>query len=347
MNPIISLGIVSTIAFVVAMICTPLWTHVLYRWKLGKNIRNNGDTPVYSTLHEKKRGTPTMGGVLVWATTLIVLFGLYGLSLVVPFAWVKQLNFLSRFETWLPAAALASAACIGLADDILDIIKFGKYGIGIRFRYKLILYAGIAVVGALWFYYKLGWDVIRLPFFDTIAIGWWYIPLFMAVIIGTGFAVNEIDGLDGLAGGTLLAAYAAYGAIAFAEGKIHLAMFCGVIAGALLAFLWFNIYPARFFMGDTGSMSLGVTLGIIAMLTNYVLLLPIIGFLFVLEALSVVIQITARKVFKRKVFAVAPIHHHFEAKGWPEPKIVMRFWIISAVTATIGLVMMLIDRTLT
>ncbi|HAZ16855.1 MAG: phospho-N-acetylmuramoyl-pentapeptide-transferase [Candidatus Jacksonbacteria bacterium RIFCSPLOWO2_02_FULL_43_9] len=343
MSQIIPFGIVTTLAFVIAMILTPLWTHVLYRWNLGKNIRNNGDTPVYSALHEKKRGTPTMGGVLIWMTTIIVLFGLYGLSIVLPFEWVKQLNFLSRFETWLPAASLIAAACIGLADDVLDIIKFGKQGIGIRFRYKLILYAGIAIVGALWFYYKLGWDVIRVPFFETIAIGWWYIPLFLFVIIGTGFAVNEIDGLDGLAGGTLLTAYAAYGAIAFAEGKIHLAMFCGVIAGALLAFLWFNIYPARFFMGDTGSMSLGVTLGIISMLTNYSLLLPVIGLLFVIEALSVIIQVVARKVFHKKVFAAAPIHHHFEAKGWPEPKIVMRFWVISAVTAVIGIVIALID----
>ena len=343
MSQIIPFGIVTTLAFVIAMILTPLWTHVLYRWNLGKNIRNNGDTPVYSALHEKKRGTPTMGGVLIWMTTIIVLFGLYGLSIVLPFEWVKQLNFLSRFETWLPAASLIAAACIGLADDMLDIIKFGKQGIGIRFRYKLILYAGIAIVGALWFYYKLGWDVIRVPFFETIAIGWWYIPLFLFVIIGTGFAVNEIDGLDGLAGGTLLTAYAAYGAIAFAEGKIHLAMFCGVIAGALLAFLWFNIYPARFFMGDTGSMSLGVTLGIISMLTNYSLLLPVIGLLFVIEALSVIIQVVARKVFHKKVFAAAPIHHHFEAKGWPEPKIVMRFWVISAVTAVIGIVIALID----
>ena len=337
MSQIIPFGIVTTLAFVIAMILTPLWTHVLYRWNLGKNIRNNGDTPVYSALHEKKRGTPTMGGVLIWMTTIIVLFGLYGLSIVLPFEWVKQLNFLSRFETWLPAASLIAAACIGLADDVLDIIKFGKQGIGIRFRYKLILYAGIAIVGALWFYYKLGWDVIRVPFFETIAIGWWYIPLFLFVIIGTGFAVNEIDGLDGLAGGTLLTAYAAYGAIAFAEGKIHLAMFCGVIAGALLAFLWFNIYPARFFMGDTGSMSLGVTLGIISMLTNYSLLLPVIGLLFVIEALSVIIQVVARKVFHKKVFAAAPIHHHFEAKGWDETKVTMRFWLLGGVLAFLGL----------
>jgi len=162
--------------------------------------------------------------------------------------------------------------------------------------------------------------------------------------VATAFSVNEIDGLDGLSGGTLLAAFGAYGAIAFAQGKIELAAFCGVIIGALLAFLWFNINPARFFMGDTGAMSLGVTLGIVAMLTNSALFLPIIGFLFVIESLSVIIQVISKKFFGKKVFLSAPIHHHLEAKGWPEPKIVMRFWIISAVMAVVGVILFLIDK---
>ncbi|MBT6954954.1 MAG: phospho-N-acetylmuramoyl-pentapeptide-transferase [Candidatus Jacksonbacteria bacterium] len=346
MMDIIKIFSVTTIAFIVSMLLTPLWTSVLYKFKLGKNIRNNGDTPQYSAMHEKKRGTPTMGGVLIWGTTLLLLFGFSWLSQLFPNSFFQYLDFLSRFETWLPAAALGAAALVGLVDDIWDIRKFGKHGIGIRFRSKLLMYAAIALVGSLWFFFKLDWDIIRVPLVGTFAIGWWYIPLFLAVIIGTSFSVNEIDGLDGLAAGTLLTSFAAYGVISFAQGKIALAVFCGAIAGALLAFLWFNIYPARFFMGDTGSMSLGVTLGIVALLTNYALLLPIIGFLFVLEAASVIIQIGARKLFKKKVFLCAPIHHHFEAKGWPEPKVVMRFWVISAVTSVIGVIIMLIDRTL-
>ena len=177
-------------------------------------------------------------------------------------------------------------------------------------------------------------------------IGWWYIPFFIFIIVGTSFSVNEIDGLDGLAGGTLLIAYAAFGVIAFVMGRYDLAAFCGVIIGALLAFLWFNIMPARFYMGDTGAMSLGVTLGVIAMLTNYALLLPIIGFLFVLETLSVIGQVISKKILGKKIFISAPIHHHLEARGWSEPKIVMRFWVIAGITAVIGLILFLLDKTM-
>jgi phospho-N-acetylmuramoyl-pentapeptide-transferase len=201
------------------------------------------------------------------------------------------------------------------------------------------------VVGAWWFYAKLGWDVLHVPFLGSFNIGWWYVPIFIFTIVATSFSVNEIDGLDGLAGGTLLSAFAAYGAIAFLQGRYDLATLCGVIAGALLAFLWFNINPARFFMGDTGAMSLGVTLGIVALLTNTVFLLPIIGLLFVIESLSVIIQITSKRLRGKKVFLSAPIHHHLEAIGWPEPKIVMRFWVISAVTGVAGVIIALLDRT--
>jgi len=177
-----------------------------------------------------------------------------------------------------------------------------------------------------------------------IFLGLWYIPLFILVIVGLAFAVNETDGLDGLAGGTLAISYGAFGFIALVEGKVALAAFCGTVMGALLAFLWFNIYPARFFMGDTGSMALGATLGVIAFLTNSVAVLPIIGFIFVIEALSVIIQIFSKKFFHKKVFLSAPIHHHLEALGWPETKITMRFWVISAVMAVIGMMIALIGR---
>ena len=186
--------------------------------------------------------------------------------------------------------------------------------------------------------------MFHLPGVGDYSLGLWYIPLFMVVITFFAFAVNETDGLDGLAGGTLAIAYAAYAVIAFVLGKFALAAFCGTVVGALLAFLWFNIYPARFFMGDTGSMALGMTLGVIAFLTNTVAVLPIIGFVFVIEAFSVIIQIFSKRVFKKKVFLSAPVHHHLEALGWPETKVTMRFWVISAIMASIGLMIALIGR---
>ena len=170
------------------------------------------------------------------------------------------------------------------------------------------------------------------------------VPFFIFIITATAHSVNLTDGLDGLAGGTLLAAFTSYGAIAFARGHYDLATFCGVISGALLAFLWYNINPARFFMGDTGSMSLGVTLGVIAMITNSALLLPVIGIIFVIETVSVIMQMFFKKFLGRKLFISSPLHHHLEALGWPEPKIVMRFWVIAAVSAVIGLILFLGDK---
>lgn len=205
-------------------------------------------------------------------------------------------------------------------------------------RHRIFLYTAIAALGAWWFWAKLEWDLINIPFVGDFNIGIWYIPFFILVIVATAFSVNETDGLDGLAGGVLMTSFAAYGVIAFAQGKYDLAAFTAVIAGALLAFLWFNVHPARFFMGDTGSMSLGITLGIIAMLTNAALLLPVIGFVLVIESFSVITQLMSKKVFKRKLFLSTPIHQHFQALGWPESKVVMRFWIISAVMAGAGLI---------
>jgi phospho-N-acetylmuramoyl-pentapeptide-transferase len=193
------------------------------------------------------------------------------------------------------------------------------------------------VGGAWWFFFKLEWSIIHVPGVGDFEIGWWYFPLFIFVIVATAFSVNESDGLDGLAGGILLFCYGAYTALAFALGRVELAMFCAAISGALLAFLWFNVYPARFFMGDTGAMSLGTTLGVIAMLTNSALVLPIIAFPLVVESLSVIIQMISKKGFGKKIFLSAPIHHHFEAMGWPETQVTMRFWIVAAVSAAVGL----------
>ncbi|AKM81933.1 TPA: phospho-N-acetylmuramoyl-pentapeptide-transferase [Candidatus Berkelbacteria bacterium] len=322
----------TAISFVIALIWTPLFTDFLYKNKLGKRIRDTAldekKAPIFYKLHKGKENTPTMGGLLVWVTTAVI----------------TLLFNLTRAGTWLPLFALVASGIIGAIDDLANIKGIGPNRGGLAFKYKFFLYLIIAVAGAWWFYFKLGWDIFHVPGLGDVFLGLWYIPLFIFVILFMAFSVNETDGLDGLAGGTLAISYGAYGFIALAEGKIALAAFCGTIMGALLAFLWFNVHPARFFMGDTGSMALGATLGIIAFLTNQVAVLPIIGFVFVLEAASVGIQLFSKKFFKRKVFLSSPIHHHFEALGWPESKVTMRFWIISAAMAVIGMMIALIGR---
>ncbi|MFA5854075.1 MAG: phospho-N-acetylmuramoyl-pentapeptide-transferase [Patescibacteria group bacterium] len=344
MNSAISILVVSAAAFSVAMFATPAVTKLLKLLKLGKQIRSEASAPIFSKLHAAKSGTPTMGGILIWGAVLALAFVLsLTANILRTEPWIS-LNFISRRETLLPLAALFFAAIVGLVDDYLNVRKIGADGGGLKVWHRLVSYSVIAVVAAWWFYFKLEWDVLRVPFVGIVEVGPWMIPLFIFIIIATAFSVNETDGLDGLAAGTLLTAFAAYGAIAFLQDKHELATFCAAIVGALLAFLWFNINPARFFMGDTGAMSLGVTLGIVAMLTNSLLLLPIIGLVFVLESLSVIIQVVSKKIRKKKVFLSAPIHHHFEAKGWPEATIVMRFWVVAAVSGVLGLIISLLDR---
>lgn len=340
----VRLLVLTFLAFALAIAWTPVLSNFLYRFRVQKNIRSESETPVFSHLHAQKAGTPTMGGILIWVTVLVLSLAFAVISIFTPEgSFLSKLNFLSRSETYLPLGALVASALVGLIDDMFNTMRIGASGGGLRIRHKVLLYFLIALFGAWWFYYKLSWTTLHVPFVGNFDIGIWYIPIFLFVIVSTAFSVNEIDGLDGLAGGTLLAAFAAFGAIAFAQGKYDLAVFCGVIIGALLAFLWFNINPARFFMGDTGSMALGVTLGIIAMLTNHVLLLPIVGFLFVLESVSVILQVASRKFRGKKLFLSAPIHHHLEARGWSEPKIVMRFWIISALTAVLGVIIAFLE----
>lgn len=332
---VISLG---ALAFAVAMAVTPLLTHFLFRYRFAKSIRTAG-VPVFASLHKKKEGTPTGGGVLIWATMALLAIGLLVLSEITHVPLFERLSFLTRSETLLPLGALVASAVVGLVDDYWDVRKISPFGGGLRMRHRLLLYTVIAAFGAWWFYTKLGWDRIHVPAIGDYIIGFWYVPLFLLVVVSTAFSVNEADGLDGLAGGILLFSFGAFAAIAFSKGLVDLAAFCAVIIGGLLAFLWFNVYPARFFMGDTGSMSLGVTLGIIAMLTNSALVLPVVAFPLVLESLSVIVQMTSKKLRGKKVFRSAPIHHHFEALGWPETKVTMRFWILSAVSAGLGTIL--------
>ncbi len=328
--------LISAVAgFVVALGITPLVTKFIVRLEFKKQIRSAEHAPVFAGLHKKKEGTPTAGGIIIWGTALI---------LAAVFYFLPFFNFTDRAQTYLPLASFFVAALVGLIDDILGVLRRGPKGGGISMSQKLLVYFAISLVGALWFYYRLGWDALNVPFWGNVGMGIWYIPFFMFIIVASAFSVNETDGLDGLAGGVMLFAFSALTVIAFTLGRYDLAAFNAVVVGALLAFLWFNIYPARVFMGDTGSMALGITLGVTAMLTNTALLLPFLAIIPVVETLSVIVQLTSKKLRGKKIFRSTPIHHHFEAIGWPESQITMRFWIISAVSSIGGLVIFFLNR---
>ncbi|TSC96550.1 MAG: hypothetical protein Athens071426_301 [Parcubacteria group bacterium Athens0714_26] len=335
--------ILATISFLTALALTPFLLKLVSRFKFHKQIRSEKQAPVFYKLHKHKENTPTMGGIIIWATVLIVAVATLILGRFFDGFW-NSLSFIDRAETYLPLAAMFIAAIFGLFDDLMGVLHIGPNGGGLRVSQKLMLYTFVAILGGIWFYFRLNWDILYIPFWGYISIGWWYIPIFIFVIVASAFSANETDGLDGLAGGTLLFAFGALTVVAFILGKYNLAAFGGTLLGALLAFLWFNIYPAKFFMGDTGSMSLGITMGVVAMLTNTAIFLPFFAFILVFESLTVIIQLTSKKLFKRKVFISTPIHHHFEAKGWPETEVTMRFWIISAVFSALGLVFFFLSR---
>lgn len=313
-------------AFLLAMFLTPLYTYVAYRFRFWKKQRTESTTgealKVFTKLHANKfkRNIPTMAGIVfVFAITVVTFF----------------FN-LDRQETWLPLAALLGGAVVGLLDDIINLRGTGGGVGGLRSGLKFLMITAIGLGLGWYFFDKLGITAVTIPFIGELALGWFIIPLFAFAVVATGNAVNITDGLDGLAGGLVAIAFGGFGTIALLQGNAMIAGFCFTVVGALLSYLWFNIYPARFFMGDVGSFALGTSLGVVAMLTDTLLLLPIIGLLFVVEAGSSLIQIVSKKVFKRKVFLSAPIHHHLEAIGWPETKVTMRFWVIAAVCSFVG-----------
>ena len=334
---------VSIISFVVAFTLAPIILRGLRLVKAGKQIRVSEESPIFSSLHKKKEGTPTMGGITIWLTLLIVTGVLWLMEHFYDGFW-GFLSFVDRGETFLPLAAFFIAALLGLFDDIMGVMRLGDKGGGLKVSHKLIIYFTISLVGTWWFLFKLDWQLIHVPFLGNFDIGIWYVPIFMFIIIASAFSGDITDGLDGLWGGVSLFIYVALGIIAFVLGRFELAAMIGVILGAILAFLWFNIYPARFFMGDTGAMALGITMGVITMLTNTVFLLPIFAIVPALESLSVIVQKISKKVTGHKIFLSTPIHHHFEALGWPESLITMRFWIISIMGVGLALVIFFLDR---
>jgi phospho-N-acetylmuramoyl-pentapeptide-transferase len=315
----------SMVGFILAMIITPLYTRFAYKygwWKKKRTTAATGEKlSVIAQQSTRKRRVPTMAGMIMVIAVTVVTF---------------LLN-LSREQTWLPLAALLGGAVVGIIDDIINIKSDGTGVAGLKVKVKFSMMIGVGLLGALFFYYKLGYNTVHLPYFGDFTLGWLMIPLFILVIVSTSNAVNISDGRDGLAGGLLLISYTAFGIIASLQNNFGIAAFCFTVAGALLAYVWFNIPPARFFMGDVGSFSLGTALGVVAMLTDTIFLLPIIGFVFVVEAGSSLMQILSKKFFGRKIFIAAPIHHHLEAKGWEKTKVTMRLWVLGVFFAYIGI----------
>lgn len=326
-------------AFIFGLALTPWFVSFLRRNKVGKQLRveavDGREATVFRTYHQHKFGTPTMGGLLIWGSILAsVLFSrLLSLSAVV------EHSLLQRGQVYVPLFVMVSLGLLGAFDDYLNMIGAGKKK-GLDWLPKLVTLLLISGAAAAWFYFKLGYDQIDVPFYGAMTVGIWYVPLFMFIIVGTANAVNITDGLDGLAGGLLTIAFGAFGVIAYIKGLDVLAAFCFVCVGSIAAFLWHNVPPALFFMGDTGSLALGGALGAIAMLTDTMLILPLVGFVFVIEMLSVIIQLTSKK-FRggKKVFRAAPIHHHFEALEWGESKVTMRLWIIGTFMAFAGVIL--------
>jgi phospho-N-acetylmuramoyl-pentapeptide-transferase len=320
------LAIIAIISFLLSMLLTPLYTTIAYKYEWWKKLRSADITGKPATMLQKlhgekhKRNIPTMAGLItvvaVSVTTLL-------------FNWSKL--------TYLPVVAMVGAGSVGLLDDYINLRGNGKGIAGLRSKIKLFLMIGVSLLGGLYFYFKLDQRSVHVPFIGNWAVGLAIIPLFVLVVVATANAVNMTDGLDGLAGGLLVVAFLAYAVIAFLQEKYGLAGFCLSMVGGLLSYVWFNIFPARFFMGDVGSFAFGTALGVVAMLTDTLFLLPVIGLVFVVEASSTIIQLTSKKLRNgKKVFKIAPIHHHFEAIGWPEAKVTMRFWVIGQVAAIVG-----------
>ncbi len=335
----------SFVAFLIALLLTRPFVGFLRKYRIGKQLRveavDGGSASVFLTYHKSKAGTPTMGGILIWVSIVITVL----VSRLLSLSGTVDHSLLQRGQVYLPLAILVIFGILGGVDDYVNIRGMGKNkGLGAWSKLAILLL--ISFAAAYWFHVRLGYESLHVPFANALGlvtgdgnmlnIGIWYIPVFMFVLIGTANAVNVTDGLDGLAAGLLIIAFGAFGVVAYVHGLFVLAAFCGVVAGAIAAFLWHNVPPAIFFMGDTGSLALGGALAIIAFMIDQALILPLIGFVFVIEMLSVILQLTSKKFFKRKVFKSAPFHHHLEALEWGESKVTMRLWIVGVFFAFLG-----------
>ncbi|MCC6198628.1 hypothetical protein IT401_00190 [Candidatus Nomurabacteria bacterium] len=341
----------TTLSFVIGILLTPRLTAWMYRNKMWKKQSRESNTGITNEDFKKVHNandevsTPRLGGIIIWASVISTIALMWLISKVIPSDVSAKLDFYSRSQTLVPLAAFLFGAAIGLVDDFLQISGRGSYA-GDAIRYRRIKIATVIVIGAIigaWFYFKLGMTGIALPFGagTILPLGTLFIPVFVVVLLAT-FSTSIIDGLDGLAGGVLAIIFAAYAAIAFGKHMVDIAALCGVISGAILSFLWFNIPPARFYMGETGILALLVVLTVVAFLTDTVLILPLIALPLVATSLSAILQIISYNYFgKRRIFKIAPLHHHFRALGWSREKVVMRYWVVSTVCAILGIVVAL------
>jgi phospho-N-acetylmuramoyl-pentapeptide-transferase len=335
----------SAFAFFVGIISAPILTGFLYKhqmWKKRSVLRASDGAPatISQQLHnDEERKVPRMGGILVWGSTLISGLVFWILSTFTDSGTFYLLDFVSRGQTWLPIFTLIAGALCGLVDDYLVCRDTGSYaGGGLSLRARILFVTSLGLLGAWWFYTKLGMESIFIPFIGDIVFGPWFILVYLLFVIGM-YSGGIIDGVDGLSGGVFATIYAAYAIIAFATGQMDLAAYCAVVVGALLAFLWFNIPPARFYNSETGTMGLTTSIVVVAFLTKAVAVLPLIALPLVVTSASSLIQIASKR-FRggKKVFIVAPLHNHFQALGWPSYKVTMRYWIVSVVCAMLGVV---------
>lgn len=343
------LFIPATAAFLIGIAVTPFLNHFLYKYRMwkpkaGKVALDGTPAETFNRLHETRDiGTPRLGGIVVWGSVLLTAGLLSALSALFPDA-MGNVAFISRNQTWVPLAALVLGALVGLLDDLLEVQ--GKAGLSLKIRLAIV--GAIAFLSASWFYYKLDVSSVSFPFMATpIELGLVFIPFFVLVALFV-YAGGVIDGIDGLAGGIFSTIFAAYAGIAFFQNQMDIAALAAAISGGLLAFLWFNIPPARFYLSETGTMGLTLALVVIAFLTDTlgdgkgVAVLPVIALLLVATVASDVIQIFGKKVFGKKVFRIAPLHHHFEALGWPPYKVTMRYWVVGVLAAIIGMTLALL-----
>ena len=347
---LVKIFVPTAFTFFLGLLLTPIATHFFYKYKMWKKYSRNIDTSAldFHKIHNEKEElkTPRVGGIIIWVSTLFATLLFYLASVLFPSVDSEKINFLSRNQTLIPFFTLFLGSMIGLLDDFIQIYRAGKFARDDKSwrKWKVFLVTIISFLIGCWFFYKLGMTGIHIPFGGEIYLGILIIPFFIIVALAT-FSGGVIDGIDGLSGGVLASIFAAYSAIAFANNQIDLAAFSGVITGAILAFLWFNIPPARFYMGETGIVGLTITLATLAFLTDSVLVLPVVALPLVITSGSVILQMCSKKLRGgKRLFKLAPIHHHFEALGWPSYKVVMRFWILSVVFAIIGIILVIISR---
>ncbi len=347
------------LSFVIGILITPFLTRFMYKHKMWKkrsrSIENTDDMSVeFKKIHnhDEEINTPRVGGIIVWLSIL--------LTIVITFLFqffirdfisvdhtlahniLDKINFFSRNQTALLVVALIAGSIFGLIDDLLQIYgKEFKLGDGISRKTRIFFVLLIAAIGAYWFYVKLGMNSVHIPFIGDTFIGLWFILFFFLVTLGI-FSGGIIDGIDGLAAGVMIPAFMAYSLIAFSNSQYDLAALGGAIIGGLLSFLWFNIPPAKFYLGETGMLGLTLVLSMFAFLTNEVLVLIIIALPLIATSASSTIQMFSKKYFHKKVFRIAPLHHHFQAIGWSSPRVTMRYWIISIICSVTGVVIALL-----